>query len=75
MSNKKAFNMNEYRKHCLNQVCIMYCVKSRCYITRDLLYFMYIHMDIFNDYGFYGHYIFYRLLPIDLQKLSHYYHF
>ena len=32
-------------------------------------------MDILNGDGFYGHYIFYRLLPIDLHEFSHYYHF
>ena len=32
-------------------------------------------MDILNGDGFYGHYIFYRLLAIDLHELSHYYHF
>ena len=31
-------------------------------------------MDILNGDGFYGHYIFYRLLLIDLHKFSHYYH-
>ena len=32
-------------------------------------------MDILNGDGFYGHYIFYRLLPIDLYEFYHYYHF
>ena len=32
-------------------------------------------MDILNGDWFYGHYIFYRLLPIDLHELHHYYHF
>ena len=32
-------------------------------------------MDILNGDGFYGHFIFYRLLPIDLHEFSHYYHF
>ena len=36
---------------------------------------MYIYMNILNGDGFYGHYIFYRLLPIDLHEISHYYHF
>ena len=31
-------------------------------------------MDILNGDGFYGHFIFYRLLPIDLHEFSHYYH-
>ena len=31
-------------------------------------------MDILNRDGFYGHYIFYRLLAIDLHELSHYYY-
>ena len=32
-------------------------------------------MDILNGDGFYGHYIFYRLLPIDLYEFYHYHHF
>ena len=32
-------------------------------------------MDILNGDGFYRHYIFYRLLPIDLHEFYHYYHF
>ena len=32
-------------------------------------------MDILNGDGFYGHYIFYRLLPIDLHEFYHYYYF
>ena len=32
-------------------------------------------MYILNGDGFYGHYIFYRLLPIDLHESYHYYHF
>ena len=32
-------------------------------------------MDILNGDGFYGHYIFYRLLPIDVHEFSDYYHF
>ena len=31
-------------------------------------------MDILNGDGFYGHNIFYRLLPIDLHEFSHQYH-
>ena len=32
-------------------------------------------MDILNGDGFNGHYIFYRLLSIDLHESYHYYHF
>ena len=32
-------------------------------------------MDILNGDGFYRHYIFYRLLLIDLHEFYHYYHF
>ena len=32
-------------------------------------------MDILNGDRFYGHYIFYRLLPIDWHEFSHNYHF
>ena len=52
------------------QACIVYCVKSKWYITRDLLLYMYIHMDVLNADGCYGHYIFYRLLPIDLHEFN-----
>ena len=31
-------------------------------------------MDILNGDGYYGHYIFYRLLLIYLHEFSHYYH-
>ena len=36
---------------------------------------MYVHMDILNGDGFYRHYIFYRLLPIDLHEFYYYYHY
>ena len=32
-------------------------------------------MDILSGDGFYGRYIFYRSLPIDLHEIYHYYHF
>ena len=32
-------------------------------------------MNILNGDGFYGHYICYCLLSVDLHELSHYYHF
>ena len=32
-------------------------------------------MNILNGDEFYGHYILYRLLPINLHEFCHYYHF
>ena len=36
---------------------------------------MYVHTDILNGDGFYRHYIFYRLLPIDVHEFYYYYHY
>ena len=58
------------------EACTVYCVKSKWYITRDLLFFIYVFTyDILSGDGFYGLYIFYRLLTIDLHEISHYHHF
>ena len=58
------------------EACIVYCAKSKQYITRDLLYFIYVYTygHILNGDGFYGHYIFYCLVLIDLHEFFHYYH-
>ena len=60
------------RKHCLDQPCVMYCVKFKCHITCGLLYLIYTHGH-FKRWWVLG--TLYRILCIYSHELSHYYHF